>query len=163
MPNAGSPTAPRRGIAVAVSGVYLLRKSKGELVELIQVWAALESMSARLSTLHASDAEIGRLTCDRRRWLRAYAAADYSTVNIAFHDAIMDLGGSRAIQRASVELLSHVRLIRRAAVNRERAARFAAEDREIMRALEQRRTERAEWLTRTQALALADEYSHCWA
>jgi DNA-binding FadR family transcriptional regulator len=45
-----------------------LRKSKTEMVELIQVWAALESMSARLSTLHATDAQISGL----RRLLNGY-------------------------------------------------------------------------------------------
>ncbi len=43
-------TVPRRGI-------YIIRKSKREMIEMIQMWAALESMAARLATLHASDAE----------------------------------------------------------------------------------------------------------
>lgn len=47
-------TVPRRGI-------YITRKTKREIVEMIQVWAALESMAARLATQHASDEEIGRL------------------------------------------------------------------------------------------------------
>src|SRR6266702_4171671 len=45
---------PRRGI-------YIVRKSKREIVEMIQMWAALESMAARLATLHATDEEIARL------------------------------------------------------------------------------------------------------
>src|SRR5665213_4164869 len=47
-------TVPRRGI-------YIIRKSKREIIELIEVWAALESMAARLATLRASDAEIAKL------------------------------------------------------------------------------------------------------
>jgi len=47
-------TVPRRGI-------FIIRKSKREIIEMIQMWAALESMSARLATLHAPDAEIGKL------------------------------------------------------------------------------------------------------
>ena len=39
-------TIPRRGI-------YIIRKSKREIIEMIQMWAALESMAARLATLHA--------------------------------------------------------------------------------------------------------------
>ena len=42
-------TVPRRGI-------FIVRKSKREMIEMIQMWAALESMAARLATLHASDA-----------------------------------------------------------------------------------------------------------
>ncbi len=45
---------PRRGI-------YIIRKSKREIIEMIQMWAALESMAARLATLHASDADIAKL------------------------------------------------------------------------------------------------------
>ena len=45
---------PRRGTFVA-------RKSKSEILEIISVWAALESMAARLATQNASDAEIGQL------------------------------------------------------------------------------------------------------
>jgi DNA-binding GntR family transcriptional regulator len=45
---------PRRGI-------YIVRKSKREIVEMIQMWGALESMAARLATIHATDEEIARL------------------------------------------------------------------------------------------------------
>src|SRR4030088_1004003 len=44
-------SVPRRGI-------YVVRKTKSEVIELITAWAALESMAARLITEHASDAEI---------------------------------------------------------------------------------------------------------
>ena len=47
-------TMPRRGI-------YIVRKSKREIIEMIQMWAALESMAARLATLHAPDDEIAKL------------------------------------------------------------------------------------------------------
>src|SRR5438874_12073639 len=47
-------TVPRRGI-------FIIRKNKREIVEMIQMWAALESMAARLATLHASDEDIARL------------------------------------------------------------------------------------------------------
>src|SRR6201992_4120285 len=47
-------TVPRRGI-------YIVRKSKREIIEMIQMSAALESMAARLATLHASDEDISKL------------------------------------------------------------------------------------------------------
>ena len=47
-------TVPRRGI-------YIVRKSKREIVEMVQMWAALESMAARLATQNATDEEIARL------------------------------------------------------------------------------------------------------
>src|SRR6185503_6603292 len=47
-------TRPRRGI-------YVVKKSKREIVEMITVMAALESMAARLAALHAADDEIAEL------------------------------------------------------------------------------------------------------
>ncbi len=41
-------SSPRRGI-------FVVRKTKAEILEMIAVWAALESMSARLATKTASD------------------------------------------------------------------------------------------------------------
>src|SRR3546814_3844880 len=42
---------PRRGI-------FVVRKTRREIVEMITVWAALESMAARLAAQRASDEEI---------------------------------------------------------------------------------------------------------
>src|SRR3546814_1974845 len=45
---------PRRGI-------FVVRKTRREIVEMITVWAALESMAARLAAQRASDEEIRSL------------------------------------------------------------------------------------------------------
>src|SRR3546814_20607012 len=47
-------TVPRRGI-------FVVRKTKAEIIEMIYIWAALESMSARLATQRASDDAIASL------------------------------------------------------------------------------------------------------
>ena len=47
-------SVPRRGY-------FILRKSRDELVEIIHVWAALESMAARLVAERARDDEIASL------------------------------------------------------------------------------------------------------
>src|SRR5512135_555218 len=47
-------SVPRRGI-------YVVRKTKREVIEMITAWAALESMAARLITQSASDEEIAGL------------------------------------------------------------------------------------------------------
>ncbi len=39
-------TVPRRGI-------FIVRKTKKQIIEMIEMWAALESMAARLATLNA--------------------------------------------------------------------------------------------------------------
>src|SRR5438552_9750410 len=47
-------TVPRRG-------VFIVRKTKKQIIEMIEMWAALESMAARLSTLNAADQDIASL------------------------------------------------------------------------------------------------------
>src|SRR5258708_32656631 len=47
-------TVPRRG-------VFIVRKTKKQIIEMIEMWAALESMAARLATANASDRDIAAL------------------------------------------------------------------------------------------------------
>ena len=76
-------TIPRRGI-------FIVRKSKREIIEMVQMWAALESMAARLATLAAPDAEIAKL----RHLFDSFENSppsehihEYSDANLAFHQA----------------------------------------------------------------------------
>src|ERR1700744_4068818 len=106
-------TIPRRGI-------YIVRKSKREIIEMIQMWAALESMAARLAPLHASDAEIAKLRHLFDEFQSSPPAEhldEYSDANIAFHTEVIRLGGSQMIVDTTRNLLLHVRAIRRATIN----------------------------------------------
>lgn len=152
-------TLPRRG-------VYIVRKSKREIVEMIQMWAALESMAARLATLHAPDAEIAklrRLFDEFHRSPPSEHLSEYSDANIAFHTEVIRLGGSQTIIDATHNLLLHVRAIRRATITQDdRAARSIIEHMKIIEALERRDTELAERLTRQHTLDLAAHVDrHC--
>jgi DNA-binding GntR family transcriptional regulator len=145
-------TVPRRGI-------FIVRKSRREMIEMVQMWAALESMAARLATLTASDAEIGKLRHLFDEFQSSPPAEhldEYSDANIAFHQAIIRLGGSRLIEDATHNLFLHVRAIRRATISQNnRAARSIIEHLRIIEALERRDTELAERLTRQHTLDLA--------
>ena len=145
-------TIPRRGI-------YIVRKSKREIIEMIQIWAALESMAARLATLHAPDADIAKLRHLFDEFQNSPPSehlCEYSDANIAFHTAVIALGGSEAIVDATRNLLIHVRAIRRATITQsDRAARSIIDHLKIIEALERRDTELAERLTRQHTLDLA--------
>src|SRR5215470_9484480 len=74
-------TRPRRGI-------FVVRKTKREIVEMITVMAALESMAARLAAERATVADITRLhgLMDEFQTGNNGARLDeYSDANIAFH------------------------------------------------------------------------------
>src|SRR6202008_2345027 len=69
-------------------GIFVVRKTKREIVEMITVMAALESMAARLAALRASTVELAALhgLMDRfRDGNDRERLAEYSDANIAFH------------------------------------------------------------------------------
>ncbi len=152
-------TVPRRGI-------YIVRKSRREIVEMIQMWAALESMAARLATLHATDDEIARLRRmfdNFRDSTPAEHIEEYSDANIAFHQAIVELSKSQIILDTIKNIFVHVRAIRRMTISQsDRAARSIVDHLRIIEALEKRDTELAERLVRQHSLDLADYVdAHC--
>lgn len=145
--------APRRGI-------FVVRKTKAEILEMITVWAALESMAARLVTQIASDAEIASLhglvdTFDSAA-LDAQMG-EYSDANIRFHTAIISLSGCGLIAEITNGLFTHVRAIReRTIFEKDRARRSIIDHKEIVEALEARNGERAERLVREHTLKLRE-------
>ncbi len=152
-------TLPRRG-------VFIIRKTRREIVEMVQVWAALESMAARLATLRASDQEIARL----RAMMAEFQVAkpdehmdEYSDANIAFHQAIIAMSGCNLIGDITENLFLHVRAIRKVTISQDnRAARSIVDHMRIIEALEKRDTEAAESLVRKHTLDLAAHVEkHC--
>ncbi len=145
-------TEPRRG-------VFIVRKTKKQIIEMIEMWAALESMAARLATLNASDADIAALRHmfdEFRNTTPADHIDEYSDANIAFHQAIIRLSGSHLMGKTIENLFIHVRAIRRMTISqRDRAERSIADHMRIIEALEKRDTELAERLVRQHSLDLA--------
>lgn len=148
---------PRRGILVA-------RKTKREIVEMIQAWAALESMAARLICQRAANpaiaAEAGALRTLFQGFDDAHAPLDhideYSSANIAFHQGLIGLSGSGTIAAMTDNLFLHVRAIRhRTIYDPARAARSLKDHTAIIDALEARDEDAAERLAREHTLRLA--------
>lgn len=144
---------PRRGI-------FIVRKTKAEILEMITVWAALESMAARLVTEVASDEDIASLhplVDDFAASAVAEKMGEYSDANIRFHGRILELSQCKQLVEISNALFMHVRAIRhRAIFERDRARRSIADHKEIVDALETRHAERAERLVRDHTLRLRD-------
>jgi DNA-binding GntR family transcriptional regulator len=146
-------SVPRRG-------VYVVRKTRAEVIEMITAWAALESMAARLITQNAGDDEIASL---RRMFatfedgqVRAHLD-EYSEVNIEFHQAIIRMSRNGVLIALAENLFTHMRMIRRKTIGeKDRADRSIRDHMTIIEALEARDTERAEDLVRNHALGLAE-------
>jgi DNA-binding GntR family transcriptional regulator len=141
-------------------GVYVVRKTKREVIEMITAWAALESMAARLITRHASDQEIASLRAMFTTFADGQIDAkldEYSEVNIRFHQAIIKMSENKVLIDLAENLFTHMRMIRRKAIGEDdRANRSIRDHVNIIEALERRETERAEALVREHALSLAE-------
>src|SRR5579883_1896933 len=146
-------SVPRRGI-------YVVRKTRAEVIELITAWAALESMAARLITQKATDQEIAELRKMFTKFENGELHArldEYSEVNIEFHQTIIRMSRNRVLIDLAENLFTHMRMIRRKTIGEEdRADRSIRDHMNIIHALEARDTERAEDLVRNHALGLAD-------
>ncbi|GAC1407188.1 MAG: GntR family transcriptional regulator [Candidatus Velthaea sp.] len=143
---------PRRGYSIA-------RKSKAELLEIIIVWAALESMAARLVAQSASDEGIASLreifaAFDGERI--AAKLDEYSDANLRFHQRILELSGCGTLRRTADGILIHVRSIRHRTIGEDRRfERSMVDHMHIIESLEERNVELAERLVREHALNLA--------
>jgi DNA-binding GntR family transcriptional regulator len=144
--------APRRGI-------FIVRKTKAEILDMITVWAALESMAARIAARIATEKEIAGL-----RKLVGFsgdqAAAntgEYSDANIRFHQTIIGLGGNPLISEITDSLFLHVRAIRQRTIfEADRARRSIADHTAIVDAIAAGDADRAERLVREHTMKLRD-------
>jgi DNA-binding GntR family transcriptional regulator len=146
-------SVPRRG-------VYVVRKTKREVIEMITAWAALEGMAARLITEKALDPDISSLRRMFSTFENGHVRAhldEYSEVNIQFHQTIIRMSQNRVLVDMAENLFTHMRMIRRKTiVEKDRADRSIRDHMHIIEALEGRDTQRAETLVRDHALGLAE-------
>jgi DNA-binding GntR family transcriptional regulator len=142
-------------------GAYVVRKTKKEILEVIQVWAAIESMAARLATTIASDEDLRGL----RKMFVTFQPPhgpqaridEYSETNIAFHQAIIALSGNELLRKLSDVPLLHMRAIRAKTIGeQDRASRSIVDHMHIIEALEARDADLAERLVREHSFGLAE-------
>jgi len=143
-------SVPRRG-------VYVVRKTKSEIVEMITVWAAIESLAARLAASRASPDELHAL----RALFAAYEdpaahLTEYSQANMAFHKAIIRMGGCALMSEMTDRMFVHMRAVRAVTMGQDgRAQRSIRDHLNIIAALEHGDADLAERLVREHTLGLA--------
>lgn len=145
-------SVPRRG-------VFVVRKTKREIIEMITVWAAIESMAARFAATRASPANLAAL----RGLFTAFAddpsaqLGEYSQANMTFHRAIIRMGGCALMTEITDGLFVHMRAVRAVTMGQDnRAQRSLIDHRNIIDALERRDPDRAAELVRAHTLGLAE-------
>jgi len=144
-------SVPRRGLIV-------VRKSKREVVEMITVWAALESMAARLAAPLVTAAELEELHAlvDVFQEDPSEQISEYSRANMEFHKAIIRMGGVELLTSLTDNLFIHMRAVRAVTMTQDnRAQRSIADHRNIIAALERRDADLASRLVREHTMGLA--------
>ena len=144
-------SVPRRGI-------HVVRKSKREIVEMITVWAAIESMAARLAAPRITEAELDEL----REAVDAFQEDpdahihEYSDANMAFHKAIIRMGGVDLMASLTDNLFIHMRAVRAETMTQDnRARRSIVDHRAIINALAEHNADKASRLVREHTMGLA--------
>jgi DNA-binding GntR family transcriptional regulator len=145
--------------AVPRRGIYVVRKSKKEIIEMIIVWAALESMAARLAAINATGDDLKELA-DLFQEFKKERPSDhlneYSEANIKFHQTIIRLSGCNLIVEMTQNLFIHVRAIRTVSLKQDsRAARSIDDHMRIIAALQARDADLASKLVREHTMGLA--------
>jgi DNA-binding GntR family transcriptional regulator len=150
-------TIPRRGI-------YVVRKTKSEIIEVILASAALEGMAARLAAERATDAEIAEMLVRFPAFRPGGEIPDYDTpiseysaVNVEFHQRIVDLAHSELFSSHLARLRIHMRAIRQRTIgDDDRRIHSVLDHAEIVAALCNRDADRVEVLVRRHAVGLAE-------
>ena len=147
-------------------GVFIKRKSLGEILEMITVWAALESMAARLACTEATDDEIAELRAIGTQFTKDKAKAnisEYSEANIDFHLCILGMSKCSMLQEIAEGLFTHLKAVRRKGLaDTARADRSVVDHMNIIQAIEDRDAELASDLVREHTFRLHDYIRRSW-
>ena len=147
-------------------GVFIKRKSLEEILEMITVWAALESMAARLACETATDEEIATLRGALPNYDKDELSAhldEYSDANIRFHQCILELSKCRLLKDIADGLFLHMRAIReRAMAEGDRVRRSVEDHIDIIEAIEARDADGAGRLVREHTMRLHSHVRRTW-
>ncbi|PWE31439.1 GntR family transcriptional regulator [Maritimibacter sp. 55A14] len=147
-------------------GVFVRRKTREEILEMVVTWAALESMAARLATENATDDQIKALRKFAMKHSTDVARADleeYSDANITFHQTILELSGCALLRTTADGLFTHMQAVRRRAMGEnDRARRSVVDHMSIIEALAARDADQASRRVREHTMLLHDHISKTW-
>jgi DNA-binding GntR family transcriptional regulator len=146
-------------------GVFVLRKSRDEILEMIMVWAALESMAARLAAPRATPADIQEL----RDLAAAHAETKeddletYSGANIRFHQRILEMSGCSLLRKTADALFLHIHSVRRRAIGEgDRREQSVVDHNRIIEAIESREATQAAEEVRMHSMRLYRHIESTW-
>ena len=146
-------SVPRRGI-------YIVRKNKSEIIEMITVWAAIESMAARLACERATRGgarRTARISPSSSIRIRRRSSTNMRSPTCSFTAPSSGLSGCALMSEIVDGLFIHMRAIRSVTMRQgDRAQRSIVDHMNIVTALENRDPELAARRIREHTLGLAE-------
>jgi DNA-binding GntR family transcriptional regulator len=140
-------------------GVYVVKKTKEEIIEILLVRAALEGMAARLATKYVTEKEIQKmkgLFSPFGESSKEEQFLEYSNANIEFHELVLKKSHCGKLIELAGNIFDHIRWIRfRTIVYKDRFRSMQREHLAIIDALEKRDPELAEKRMRAHIEGLA--------
>ena len=146
-------TVPRRG-------VFVHRKSKKELIDIVTVWAGLEGYAAHLIIKNSKKEEIESLTkyCQYTKQNVLSDLDNYSNDNIKFHEQIMKLTKVRLMSEILESQLIHLQYLRKKfIIQSDRSLKSIEEHNEIVKFLVAGQAVKGEKLLKNHALTLVEK------
>ena len=147
-------------------GVFVQRKTLDDVLDMIVVWAALESMAARLATTEATDAEIASLRSIASKYNDGALdtrISEYSDDNIRFHQRILAISKCALLKTMADGLFLHMHAVRLRAMNEgDRVKRSVVDHAEIIEALEARDADLAAQRVREHTMKLHEHVRRTW-
>ena len=140
-------------------GVFVVKKSKKEIIEILLVRSVLEGLAAKLATEHVTSEEIERMKdifapFNSRNIKRKFL--EYAEANIRFHELVIQISQCGKLIELAGSIFDHMRWIRfQSVVHEDRLIKSHREHLEIIGALEQKDAELAERLMKKHIEELA--------
>jgi DNA-binding GntR family transcriptional regulator len=123
-------------------GVFVVRKTRQEIIEILYVRAALEGMAAKLAVRHITVEDVAQMKAMFAGFTPRNLAGkvdEFSVANVTFHEFVLKLSHCQKLQEMAANISDHMRMVRMQTIRLGNRARNAlAEHLDMIRAFEKR-------------------------
>jgi len=123
-------------------GVFVVRKTRQEIIEILYVRAALEGMAAKLAVRHITDEDLAQMKAMFAGFTPRNLAGkvdEFSVANVTFHEFVLKLSHCQKLQEMAANISDHMRMVRMQTIRLGNRARNAlAEHLDMIQAFEKR-------------------------
>ena len=123
-------------------GVFVVRKTRQEIIEILYVRAALEGMAAKLAVRHITDKDVALMKAMFAGFTPRNVTGkvdEFSLANVVFHELVLKLSHCQKLQEIAANIYDHMRMVRMQTIRLGNRARNAlAEHLDMIQAFEKR-------------------------